>query len=80
MYEKSPPLESSSEFSDSQNYENTNEHLLVWACKIHESVTYQELFSPLFKLVKNEERLELTFLDSLKLSKKDKEEFLFFWL
>ena len=38
-------------------------------------MTYQALFSLLFKLVKNEERLELTFLDSLKLNKKGKEEF-----
>ena len=34
---------------------------------------YQALFSPLVKLVKNEERLELTFLDSLKFNMKDKE-------
>ena len=67
---KSTPLESSLEFPDSQNYENTNEHLLIWACKIHESVTYQALFSLLFNIVKNEERLELNFLDSLKLNKK----------
>ena len=63
------------ELSDSQNYENTKEHLLVWARKIHELVTYQILFSLLFKLVKNEERPELTFLDSLKLNNKGKEEF-----
>ena len=35
---------------------------------------YQALFSPLFKLVKNEERLKLTFLDSLKFNKEGKEE------
>ena len=40
---------------------------------------YQALFSLLFKLVKNEERLELTFLDSLKFKWKDKEE-VFFWV
>ena len=72
---KNHPIESSSDFSDSQNYENTNKHLLVRAHKIHESVTYQALFPLLFKLVKNEKRLELTFLDSLSLNKKDKEEF-----
>ena len=40
---------------------------------------YQALFSPLFKLVKNEERPEMTFLDSLKFIKKDKKE-VFFWV
>ena len=63
------------EFSDPLKYENIIEHVLVRACKIHESVTYKALFSPLFNLVKNEERLELTFLDPLKLNKKGKEEF-----
>ena len=58
------------------NYENTNKNLLVRARKIREPMTYQALFSPLFKLVKNEERLELTFLDPLKLNNKDKEELL----
>ena len=60
--------------SNSHNYERINEHFLIRASKIHESLTYQTLFSPLFKLVKNEERLELTFLESLKFNKKDKEE------
>ena len=76
LYEKSTPLESSSEFLGSQNYKNTNDHPLVQARKIHKPVTYQALFSPLFKLVKNEERFELTFLDSLKFNRKDKEEVL----
>ena len=72
---KKRPLQYSLEFSDSQKYENTDDHPLIWACKIHKSVTYQALFSLLFKLVKNEERIKLTFLDSLKLNKKGKEEF-----
>ena len=73
---KNNPLESSSKFLYSQNYENTSEHLLSRARKIHESVTYQALFSLLFKLVKNEERHELTFLDLLKFKRKDEEEVL----
>ena len=71
---KITPLESSLEFLDSENYESTNEHSLIRARKIHEYVTYEALFSLLFKLVKNEEILELTFLDLLKLNKKGKEE------
>ena len=71
---KKHPLESSLEISNYQNYEKTNKHLLIRACKIHESVTYQVLFSLLFNLVKNEERLELSFLDSLKFSRKYNEE------
>ena len=38
---------------------------------------YQTFFSPHFKLVKNEERPELNFLDSLKFKEKDKEEVFF---
>ena len=53
-------------------YENTNEHVLVWAHKIHELVTLSSI-----KLVKNEERPELNFLDSLKFNRKDKEEVFF---
>ena len=68
--------ESCSYFLESQNYENTNEHLLVRAHKIHEPLTYQALFSLIFKIVKIEERLELTFVDSLKFNGKDKEELL----
>ena len=52
-----------------------NEHLLIQARKIHRSMIYQALFSLFFNIIKNEERLELTFLDLLKLNKKDKEEF-----
>ena len=62
------------EFLDSQNYESIDEHLLVQARKVHGSFTYKALFSLLFKLIKNEERLELNFLDSLKLNKEGKEE------
>ena len=59
-------------------HENTNKHVLVQARKIHESVTLSSIIlSPLFKLVKNEERLELTFLDSLKFNRNDKEEVFF---
>ena len=39
---------------------------------------YQALFPLLFKLVKNEERIELNFLDLLKFKREDKEE-VFFW-
>ena len=73
---KNHPLESSSDFSYFQNYENTNRNLLIRAHKIHKSMTCQALYSPLFNLVKNEERLELNFLDSLKLNKNYKQEFL----
>ena len=38
-------------------------------------MTYQALFYCFFKLVENEERLELNFLDSLKLNKKGNVEF-----
>ena len=71
--QKNIPVESSLEFSDCQKYESINEHSLIRARKIHETVTYQALFSLLFKLVKNEERLEFNFLDLLKLNKKGKE-------
>ena len=37
---KNPPLESSLEFSDSLNYENIIEHVLVRARKIHKLVLY----------------------------------------
>ena len=70
---KITPPESSLEFSNSQNYENIDEHLLIRSHIIHKSVTYQALFSLLFKLVKNEEILKLDLLDSLKLNKKRKE-------
>ena len=52
-------------------YENTNEHVLVKACKIHESVLYQALFFLFLELSKNEEGHEFSFLDSLKLYKKE---------
>ena len=71
MYEKEPPLESSLEFLDSLNYENTIEHVLVWARKIHESVLYQEFFFLFFELYKNEEGPEFAFLDSLNLYTKE---------
>ena len=69
--EKVPPLEYSFEFSDSLNYENIIEHSLILARKIHESVVYQEFFCLFFELAKNEEGLELAFLDSLNLYKKE---------
>ena len=59
------------EFSDSLNYENTVEHVLVWAHKIHESVLYQSFFCLFFELAKNEEGPEFAFLDSLNLYKKE---------
>ena len=59
------------EFSDSLNYENIDEHVLVWACKIHESVLYQALFCLFFELSKNEDGPEFAFLDSLNLYKKE---------
>ena len=52
MYEKGPPMESSLEFSDSLNYENTVEHVQVRARKIHELVLYQAFFFLFFELVK----------------------------
>ena len=66
MYEKGPPLES----SDSLNYENTVEHVLVRVRKIHESVLYQA-FLFLFELAKNEDGPEFAFLDSLNVYKKE---------
>ena len=72
---KGPPLESSLEFSYSLNYENTVEHVLVRARKIHELVLYQAFFYLFFELAKNEEGLELDFLDSLNLYKKEEREF-----
>ena len=54
------------EFSDSLNYENTIEHVLVQACKIHESVFYQAFFFLFFELVKNEDGIDFYFLDSFK--------------
>ena len=69
--EKGPPLESSLEFSDSLNYENTVKHVLVRACKIHESMLYRAFFCLFFELSKNEEGTEFAFLDSLKLYKKE---------
>ena len=68
---KKHPLESSLEFLDSLKYENIIEHVVVWACKIHESVLYQEFFCPFFYLSKNEEGPEFSFLDSLNLYKKE---------
>ena len=68
---KDPPLESSLEFSDSLNYENTIEHVLVRARKIHELVLYQAFFFLFFELVKNEDGIEFSFLDSLNLYKKE---------
>ena len=67
MYEKAPPLE----FSDSLNYENTIEHVLVRARKIHELVLYQEFFFLFFELAKNEDGPEFSFLESLNLYKKE---------
>ena len=52
---KNHPLESSLEFLDSLNYENTIKHVLVRACKIHESVLYQAFLRFFFKLTKTEE-------------------------
>ena len=65
------PLESSLEFSDSLNYENTFEHVIVWARKIHKSVLYKAFFFLFFKLAKNENGPEFAFLDSLNLYKKE---------
>ena len=59
------------EFSDSLNNENTVEHVLVWARKIHESMLYQAFFFLFFELAKNEDGPEFAFLDSLNLYKKE---------
>ena len=67
---KKDPLESSLEFSDSLKYENTVEHVLVRARKIHKSVPYQAFFFLFFELAKNEDDPEFAFLDSLNLYKK----------
>ena len=48
--QKNTPLESSFEFLDFQNYENTDDHSIIWARKINESVLYQAIFSLFFKL------------------------------
>ena len=62
------------DFSDSLNMKTPSEHVLVRAHKIHELVTLSSIIpSSLQTLSKNEERLELTFLDSLKFNMKDKE-------
>ena len=59
------------EFSDSLNYENIDEHVLVQARKIHESVLYQAFFFLFFELAKNEDGPKCAFLDSLNLYKKE---------
>ena len=59
------------EFSDSLIYENTVEHVLVRAYKIHESVLYQAFFWLFFELAKIEDGPEFAFLDSLNLYKKE---------
>ena len=59
------------EFSDSLNYENTVEHVLVRARKIHELVPYQAFFFLFFEPAKNEDGPEFAFLDSLNLYKKE---------
>ena len=46
-------------------YENTNEHVLVQACKIHELVHYQAFFCLFFELSKNEDGPKFAFLESL---------------
>ena len=51
--QKGSPLESSLDFL---NYENTIEHSLIQARKIHESVLYQAFFCFFFDLVNTEER------------------------
>ena len=55
------------EFLDSLNYENTVEHVLVRARKIHESMFYQAFFFLFFELAKNKDGPEFSFLDSLNL-------------
>ena len=67
---KNHPLESSLEFLDSLNYENTIEHVLVQARKIHESVLYQASIYLFFELDKNEDGPEFAFLDSLNFTRK----------
>ena len=59
------------EFSNSLNYENTVKYVLVQARIIHKSVLYQALFFVFFKLAKNEDGPEFSFLDSLNLYKKE---------
>ena len=59
------------EFLDSLNYENTVDHVLVWARKIHESMLYQAFFYLFFELAKNEDGPKFAFLDSLNLYKKE---------
>ena len=59
------------DFLDSQNYENTVDYSLIWAHKMHESMLYQEFLCFFFELVKNEEGPKFSFLDSLKLYKKE---------
>ena len=71
IYKKEPPLESSLEFSDSQNYENIVDHSLIQDHKIHESVLYQAFFCLFFELSKNECGREFYFLHSLNLYKKE---------
>ena len=46
-------------------HENTNEHVLVQACKIHESVLYQAFLCLFFELSKNEDGPKFALLDSL---------------
>ena len=75
---KTHPLESASDFSNSLNMKTPMIMYYFGLVKSMNQWHYQALFSPLFKLVKNEERLELNFLDSLKFNRKDKEE-VFFW-
>ena len=65
------------EFLDSLNYENTVEHVLVRARKIHELVFYQAVFFIFFELAKNEDGPEFSFLDSLNLYKKEGNQALF---
>ena len=55
-------------------YENTNDHVLVRARKIHESMLYQAFFCLFFKLAKNEDGPEFFFLESLSLYKKERKE------
>ena len=73
---KNHPLESSLYFLDSQNMKTPMSMYYFGLVKSTNQWLYQALFSPLFKLVKTEERPELIFLDSLKFYMKDKEELL----
>ena len=59
-------VDSSLEFSDSLNYENTVEHVLVRAHKIHESVLYQAFFFLFFELVKKLRWSRVCFLGLVK--------------